>query len=198
MMISRRAVCMLGLGAVFAPRLALAKSYNTILSLPQIAKKSRSNDDWLAGAANLAAWQSEISVGEGVVLQEIRNPQKWRDLFDADAGLAKSDLAAFAADAGFVVDGRQQLSLEHWHALLVQSGPIWLGIAHQSFKAGQVWVITGITGDGSQDGTELRVVNVASGDVDTMTAKKFADLYEAAAKADGISGKVIPQILRLG
>lgn len=188
---------MLGLAAVVAPRLALAKSYNTILSLPQIAKRSRGNDDWLAGAANLAAWQSEISVGEGVVLQEIRNPQKWRDLFDADAGLAKTDLAAFAADAGFVIDGRQQVSLEHWHALLVQSGPIWLGVANQTFKAGQVWVITGVTGDGSQDGTELRIINLESGEVDTMTAKKFADLYEAAAKADGVTGKVSPQVLRL-
>ena len=195
--ISRRSVCALGLGALLVPSIAWAKSLNTILSVPQIAKRSRSNDDWLAAAANLAAWQSEISVGEGIVLQQINNPQRWRDLYDADTGLATADLAAFAADAGLVVDGRKGATLAHWHALLMQSGPIWIGVANQTYKAGRVWVIVGIAGDGSLDGTEMRIINVGSGEVEVMSAKKFGDLTEATAKADGITGKIAPQVLRL-
>ena len=30
-----------------------------------------------------------------------------------------------------------------------------------------------------------------------MTAKQFADLYTAAAKADGVTGKIALQVLRL-
>jgi hypothetical protein len=136
-------------------------------------------------------------VGEGNVLQDIRNPQRWRDVFEADAGLAKADLAAFAADAGLVVDSRPGFALKHWHALLVQSGPLWVGVANQTYKAGQVWVVAGISGDGSPDGTEMRVINFESGDVEAMTAKKFSDLYEAAGKADGMTGAITTQVLRL-
>jgi hypothetical protein len=202
MKISRRsicaqAMCAVGLGAFLAPKLARAGSLNTLLSVPQIAKRSRNNDDWLAGAANLNAWQSEISVGEGNVLQDIRNPQRWRDVFEADAGLAKADLAAFAADAGLVIDARPAFSLSHWHALLVQSGPLWVGVANQAYKAGQVWVVVGISGDGSPAGTEMRVINLESGEVEAISAKKFVDRYEAVGKADGVTGAITTQVLRL-
>jgi len=197
MMLSRRSVCAVAVGLICAPRLAFAGSFNTVLQIPDIAKRSRANDDWLAGVANLAAWQSEISGGEGTVLQQIRNPQRWRDVFDEDNGLAKTDLAAFAADAGLMVDGSSSLVLKHWHQVLIQSGPVWVGVANQRFKAGQVWVVTGIVGDGSGDGTELSIIDVASGDVGKMTMKEFTDLYTAAAKADGVDGKVALQVLRL-
>jgi hypothetical protein len=182
---------------ICAPGLAFAKSFNTVLPLSRIAKRSRGNDDWLAGAANLVTWQSGIAVGEDAVLQQIRNPQRWRDMVDADEGLAKADLAAFAADTDMVVDGRSRQSLDHWHSLLLQSGPIWVGVANQRFKAGQVWVIVGIVGDGSNDGTQIGLVNVESGGVDTMTAKQFSDLTTAAAKADGVTGTFDLQVLRL-
>lgn len=206
MTINRRSLCaqtasVLALGVLSVsgrPRAAVAKSLNTVLSIPQTVKRSRSNDDWLAGAANLAAWQSEIAIGEGTVLQQIRNPQRWRDLFDADTGLAKTDLAAFAVDSGLVVDGRTNQTLEHWHNLLQQSGPLWIGVANQSYKAGQVWVVTGISGDGSAGRTQVNVIALETGEVDAMTAKQFADLYQAAAKADGITGKVDLQVLRAG
>ncbi|HVJ39902.1 MAG TPA: papain-like cysteine protease family protein [Dongiaceae bacterium] len=201
MTISRRS---LGIQAACAtamtmcsPHLAFAKSFNAALSIPQTAKRSRANDDWLAAAANLAAWQSEVSLGEGNVLQQIRNPQRWRDLFDADTGLAKNDLAGFAADAELVVDGRSRQTLDHWHALLLQSGPLWLGVANQAFKAGQVWVLTGIVGDGTADRTQMSIVNLESGGVDKMTAKEFTRLYEDAAKADGVTGDIEVQVLRL-
>jgi hypothetical protein len=197
MMLSRRFVCAVAVGLICAPRLAFAGSFNTVLQIPEIAKRNRANDDWLAGVANLAAWQSEISGGEGTVLQQIRNPQRWRDVFDEDNGLAKTDLAAFAADAGLVVDGSSSLALKHWNQVLIQSGPVWVGVANQRFKAGRVWVVTGVVGDGSADGTELSIINVASGDVDKMTTKEFTDLYTAAAKADGVDGKVALQVLRL-
>jgi hypothetical protein len=185
------------MGMACAPSLAFARSFNTVLSIPQIAKRSRTNDDWLAAAANLAAWQSEISVGEGTVLQQIHNPQRWRDIFDEDSGLAKTDLAGFAADAGLVVDDKSHQNLSHWHNLLTQSGPVWIGVANQRFKAGQIWVVTGIVGDGSRDGTDLSVIDVESGQVDKMTAKQFTDLYTAAAKADGLDGEIALQVLHL-
>ncbi|HWU00623.1 MAG TPA: papain-like cysteine protease family protein [Terriglobales bacterium] len=201
MTISRRSFCIQSASVAAAslclPRLAYAKSYNALLAVPQTVKRSRSNDDWLAAAGNLAAYQSEIAIGEGVVLQQIQNAQRWRDLFDADTGLAKSDLAAFAADAGLKLDGRAHQSLDHWHALLLQSGPLWLGVANQSFKAGQVWVLLGIVGDGTPDRTDISIVNLETGGVDKMTAKEFEKLYQAAAKADGITGDIDIQVLRL-
>ena len=205
MTIDRRSLCLQVGGALLSgalvttirPRFAMAKSLNASLEIPQTVKRSRSNDDWLAAAANLAAFQSEIAIGEGVVLQQIQNPQRWRDLFDADTGLAKADLAAFAKDAGLVVDGRSSQSLDHWNALLLQSGPLWIGVANQTYKAGQIWVLTGIDGDGSADRTQLRLINLENGGVDAMTAKQFADLYIAAAKADGINENIALQVLRL-
>jgi hypothetical protein len=197
MIVSRRSVCAAAAGLICVPRLAFAAAFNTVLSIPEIARRSRTNDDWLAAAANLASWQSEISMGEGTVLQQIRNPQRWRDLLDEDSGLAKTDLAAFAADTGLVLDDPSHQSLRHWHQLLIQSGPVWVGVANQRFKAGQVWVVTGIVGDGSRDGTELSVINVESGAVDKMTWKEFTDLYTAAAKADGLKGEVALQVLHL-
>jgi len=201
MTISRRSFCIQSASVAAAglclPRLAYAKSYNALLAVPQTVKRSRSNDDWLAAAGNLAAYQSEIAIGEGVVLQQIQNAQRWRDLFDADTGLAKTDLAAFAADAGLKLDGRAHQSLDHWHALLQQSGPLWLGVANQTFKAGQVWVLTGIVGDGTADRTQMSIVNLESGGVDKMTAKEFEKLYEDAAKADGVTGDIEVQVLRL-
>jgi hypothetical protein len=197
MLFNRRSVCAAAVGLIYAPRLAFAAAFNTVLSIPEIAKRSRANDDWLAAVANLASWQSEISMGEGTVLQQIRNPQRWRDLFDEDSGLAKTDLAAFAADVGLTVDDPAHQSLKHWHQLLIQSGPVWLGVANQRFKAGQVWVVTGIVGDGSRDGTELSIINVESGAVDKMSWKEFIDLYTAAGKADGITGEIALQVLHL-
>ena len=197
MMFSRRSVCAAAAALICAPRLALAASFNTVLSIPEVARRSRANEDWLAAAANLASWQSEIAMGEGAVLQQIRNPQRWRDLFDEDSGLAKTDLAAFAADAGLTVDDPAHQSLRHWHQLLIQSGPVWVGVASQRFKAGRVWVVAGIVGDGSRDGTELSIINVESGTVDKMRWKEFSDLYTAAAKADGLSGAIALQVLHL-
>jgi hypothetical protein len=81
--------------------------------------------------------------------------------------------------------------------LLLQSGPLWLGVANQSFKAGQVWVLLGIVGDGTPDRTDISVVNLETGGVDKMTAKEFEKLYQAAAKADGITGDIDIQVLRL-
>src|SRR5262249_37482971 len=110
---------------------------------------------------------------------------------------AKTDLAAFAADAGLMVDGKSSLALKHWHQVLIQSGPVWVGVASERFKAGQVWVVTGIVGDGSADGTQLSIINVESGQVDKMTVKQFPEIYTAAAKADGLNGEIALQVLRL-
>jgi N-acetylmuramoyl-L-alanine amidase len=131
---------------------------------------------WAAGAAMLIGWRDSISVNPEEVARAAGRWQEYRD------GLEPSDVEAFAARWRLRSQRLGTLTAPVIHALLTANGPLWVGEASPGLH---VVVIAGMVGDGSDDGTELRIVDpwpVSRGERYRLTVRALAASHDAATR----------------
>lgn len=140
---------------------------------------------WAAAAAMLVGWRDRIHIDAPEVARGAGRSEAYRD------GLEPRDVETFARAWGLRVARPRELSVGELRALLAEHGPLWVGEASPGLH---VIVVAGMYGDGSPDGSFVRIADpwpVGRGERYTLSFREFREnLVNAAMIAGGH-----PQIL---
>jgi hypothetical protein len=102
---------------------------------------------WAAGAAMLVGWRDNISIDPSEIAAAIGYWQQYK------GGLDKEDTTMFKA-WGLTPEPVQTYTVAGFRRLLEQYGPLWVASAE---PGPHIRVVTGISGDGSPDGTNVYI-----------------------------------------
>ena len=105
---------------------------------------------WAAAAAMILGWRDCIDIDPEELA---RGSGRWRDYRD---GLHPKDIGALARVWGLRTSDVETLTAERLQQLLQAHGPLWVGEASPGLH---VVVIAGAHGDGTPDGTSVRVID---------------------------------------
>lgn len=105
---------------------------------------------WAAAAAMLIGWRESVSVEPEDVARACGRWSEYRD------GLEASDVRSFAEAWRLRVEQPAKLDAATLRALLETNGPLWVGEASPGLH---VVVVTGLVGDGTDEGTRVRVLD---------------------------------------
>ena len=140
---------------------------------------------WAAAAAMLVGWRDCISIDAAHVARGIGGWEAYRD------GLETSDVDVLAAAWGLEIEPIRMYTVASLRDLMVRYGPLWIGEASPGLH---VVVIAGMYGDGTSDGTFVRVADpwpVGRGDRYTVRFAEFARNVANAATLSGVSAQVL-------
>lgn len=132
---------------------------------------------WAAAAAMLIGWRDCIAVDPGEVA---RAAGRWEEY---GAGLEPKDVGSFARTWGLVMEPHAPLDAPRLLRLLSAHGPLWIGEASPGLH---VVVVTGMVGDGTDEGSELRIADpwpVGRGERYRLPARALLASHRAAAIA---------------
>ncbi len=130
---------------------------------------------WAAAAAMLIGWRDSIHVDPAHVARACGRWAEYRD------GLEAGDVRGFAAAWQLVAARPAPFDATQLHTLLATHGPLWVGEASPGLH---VVVLSGIVGDGSDAGTQLRVLDpwpVGRGERYTIPVRDLARTHRALA-----------------
>jgi len=140
---------------------------------------------WAAGAAMIIGWRDSIAVDPGEVARAAGRWQEYRD------GLEPESVESFAQKWGLVVRRLGALTTPVLRQLLVDHGPLWVGEASPGLH---VVVVSGMVGDGSDDNTEVRVVDpwpVGRGERYRLGVRQLSASHQAASRVAGAQALVL-------
>jgi hypothetical protein len=138
---------------------------------------------WLAATAVLFSWEDN----QPVSMQDAANRLgiEFIEKFAASAALLYDDLPLWTSRCGFASEGQQCLAPDGWDRLLRRHGPlIAMTDGSGSVEVDHAVVVFGIGGDGSADGTSLRIANGQNEAIQTYTLNQFATVFELPNGAD--------------
>lgn len=157
-----------------------------------------SNGCWAAALAMLKSWWAQQSIPIETVLGE--GGQFYVDKYKNNTGMLPNEVATFMQDFNLRDASIGDLTAEDLAKQIEARGPLWV-IADQdetvSFSV-HARVITGISGDGTTQGTKVMFNDSAKDEPDEQSLQKL--IVELEQLAQGISsafGGVAPQILSL-
>jgi len=118
---------------------------------------------WATVYTMLESWKRKQSIRIETALEDLG--AKWLDLFKKNKGLTSTDKVDFIRAAGLKDYAPFNPSIEGWHGMLKDHGPIWVTTNE---RPGGNWaiharIIIGIDGDGSPGGTFFTIVDPAGG-----------------------------------
>jgi hypothetical protein len=134
---------------------------------------------WAACAAMLVGWRDCIEIDAEEVA---RGSGRWHAYSD---GLEPKDVEAFARAWGLVVARPREISVPELRRLVEDHGPLWVGEASPGLH---VIVIAGMYGDGTPEGTFVRIADpwpIGRGERYTI---RFSELRRNLLAAAAISG----------
>jgi Papain-like cysteine protease AvrRpt2/Putative peptidoglycan binding domain len=143
---------------------------------------------WAAAAAMIIGWRDCIDIDPEDVA---RASGRWSDYRD---GMHPHDIDSFARAWGLFVEPAGSLTVTRLRELLERNGPLWVGEASAGLH---VIVMAGIYGDGTPDGTLVRVLDPwpeGRGERYTLSASELLRNLRATVE---ISGEQ-PRILHTG
>ncbi|MBC7234271.1 MAG: hypothetical protein H5T69_00400 [Chloroflexi bacterium] len=148
--------------------------YNVPL-IPQTSNMSC----WAASAAMLVSWRDSISISDQIIASGIGY---WSEYLH---GLDPEDIFVFAS-WGLVEEEPQTFTIQAFADLLDQYGPLWT--AGDTGAGAHVRVVTGISGDGTPDGTFLSIN-------DPAPVGRGSEVIESYAQFLGIQERLATQEL---
>lgn len=166
--------------------------------IPVLAQPS-SMSCWAAVTTMMLSWRDQTSytIKQAIDLVGSKYSSKLPPPKTNDVGLFSSEKEQFLADAGLVGEPPMNYSVEGLKVLLQRHGPIWATTDEDpSAKfAIHARIITGMFGDGTADGTSLRIIDPNGGRQYTETFRSFAKKFEEEAKAIGARDPLRIQIV---
>ncbi|KAF5410537.1 MAG: hypothetical protein C5S43_04615 [Candidatus Methanocomedens sp.] len=150
--------------------------------LPIIAQPSNMTC-WATVATMMMSWNNKMSYAIETAMDKAG--ATYRALFDANKGLLAADHEAFATACGMSGEPPMCYTVSGLRGMIENHGPI---IVITDEKPGPNWaiharVVYGIYGDGTVDGTFLRINDPAGGRQYTESFRAFAKKYEEVADA---------------
>ncbi|HEX6245121.1 MAG TPA: papain-like cysteine protease family protein [Polyangiales bacterium] len=140
---------------------------------------------WAAGAAMIIGWRDSIAVDPSEVARAAGRWQEYRD------GLEPESVESFARTWGLVVRRLGGLTAPVLRQLLVDHGPLWVGEASPGLH---VVVVSGMVGDGSDENTDVRVVDpwpVGRGERYRLGVRQLSASHQAASRVAGAHALVL-------
>jgi len=141
---------------------------------------------WAAAAAMLIGWRERLAVNPDEVA---RGAGRWSEFKN---GLHPEDVAAFADRWGLVAEeGDEIWAVDRFRQVLDEYGPLWVGEASPGLHA---VVITGLHGDGTPEGTHVRVNDpwpVGGGERYTISFRQLRENFDAASRLTGDRAHVL-------
>ena len=134
---------------------------------------------WAAAASMIVGWRDRIPVDPVEVASGAGRWEAYRD------GLEPNDVATLARTWGLTVEPVHELTSESLRRTLQEYGPLWVGEASPALHS---IVVTGIRGDGTPDGTYVRINDpwpVGRGERYVLRFRDFAAHILAAHEAVG-------------
>lgn len=155
----------------------------TVPGLVPIIAQPSNMTCWATVATMMLSWRNNQSFTIQAAMDKAG--AKYRTMFDNNEGLPGSEHDAFAAACGLKGEPPMSYTISGLRSLIENHGPL---IAVADEAPGAVWaiharVIRGIYGDGSLDGTFLRINDPAGGRQYTESFRAFAKKYEEVAAA---------------
>jgi len=145
---------------------------------------------WAASAAMLIGWRESIPVDPEEVAGGIG---RWQDFKD---GLHPTDVDELARTWELVMDARVQWTPDALRDVLERFGPVWLGEASPALHS---IVVAGMHGDGSADGTWVRINDpwpVGRGERYTISWRQLMENFHAATELAGVHAQVLHTVGR--
>jgi N-acetylmuramoyl-L-alanine amidase len=130
---------------------------------------------WAAAAAMLIGWRDSMHVDPEQVARACGRWAEYRD------GLEVGDVGGFAAAWQLIAERPGAIDARQLHRLLTAYGPLWVGEASPGLH---VVVVTGMVGDGSDNGTRLRILDpwpVGRGERYSIPVAELARSHRALA-----------------
>ncbi len=176
-----------------------ATSANTVnapsYDVPLLEQPSE-NTCWATTAAMMLSWHDNVCYTIQAAMDHAGN--MYRQQFDGDQGLAGSQKPAFLSTLGMRSEPPQDYAAEGLASLLRAYGPLWVTTDEapdQNFAI-HARVLTGISGDGTPDGTLLQINDPADGMPHTETLNVFQQKFDKVAIDDlGTSGNFRVQVV---
>lgn len=160
---------------------SLNVSWSDVPLVPQQNKVSC----WAAAAAMIVGWRDAISISpESIATGE----GPWAAY---QQGLNPENVPKLATIWGLVQEPPHSYSIKDLHKLITQKGPLWIGAA---VPALHVVVVVGLYGDGTADGTFVRIQDpwpVGIGRKYDLSFRQFSQVYEDAADFNSVNIQVL-------
>jgi len=147
---------------------------------PSVAPLKQRNPSvcWATAGLMMSSWEARASTSMANFLQGLGGD--WAAREQSDSPLTPGEFKAFAGALGLVEEGPQSYSVRGIASLL-EHGPLAFitdDVIENNVLA-HVRVVTGITGDGSADGTRVIVIDSAEGTQKPVLFSDFSELYSA-------------------
>ncbi len=140
---------------------------------------------WAAAAAMLVGWRDCVDIDPEEVAAGAGRWEAYRD------GLVPEDVDALARAWSLQIEPPRRYSVQALRELLERAGPLWVGEASPGLH---VIVITGMHGDGTPDGTLVRIADpwpVGEGERYSIPFSELARRLDAAAGLSGVPAQVL-------
>jgi N-acetylmuramoyl-L-alanine amidase len=140
---------------------------------------------WAAAAAMVVGWRDCIDVDAEEVAAATGRWESYRD------GLEPRDVDTLARTFGLVAEKPRKYTLAEVRRLLERYGPLWVGEASPGLH---VVVIAGMYGDGTPDGTFVRIADpwpIGRGERYTIPFRELAQRLDAVQTIAGIDAQVM-------
>jgi hypothetical protein len=170
-----------GPGAVAQSMIALAGPMSAVnYSVPGMIapiKQQSSKSCWATVIAMMVEWKNQQSIQPRDAIAP--GGEEFLDKFDRDTGLDAASAGRLYQALKLVPIISFNPSIDGWDQMLRMYGPLYVDIGFQGFAGTHAIIVTGISGDGSGDGTTITYIDPAYG---TIVNRKFSDFraeYEA-------------------
>jgi hypothetical protein len=140
---------------------------------------------WAACAAMVVGWRDAAYVQPEQIARGLGRWGAYRD------GLQPADVDTLARVWGLVIEPPRAYGQDEFERLLAQHGPLWIGQADPDLH---VICVVGLTGDGSADGTLVRVNDPwppGDGERYSITLGEFAGNFRSASRLVGIHAQIL-------
>jgi len=155
--------------------------WNEVPLVPQLTGMSC----WAAAAAMIVGWRERMAADPR---QVARGAGSWQAYA---GGLRPSDVQTLARAWGLVEERRETWTPDALRRILQRHGPVWLGEASPGLHS---IVVTGMHGDGTPDGTWVRINDpwpVGRGERYTLPWRTLSANYRAASDLIGVQAHVL-------
>ena len=163
---------------------AVAERFDVWHEVPLVPQRTGMSC-WAAAAAMLVGWRECIDVDPEEVASGVGAWEAYRD------GLEPEDVQDLAKAFGLEVEPVRAYGVREFRDLLERSGPLWVGEASPGLH---VVVVAGMHGDGTPDGTWVRIADPwpeERGERYAITFRQLTSNLRAAAEIAGGEAQVL-------
>jgi Papain-like cysteine protease AvrRpt2 len=187
----------LALAAAFAlfPLSGLAEPLDyTVPGTVPLIRQDSPNVGWSALATMMESWKAGRALAVKEVMEKTGTVGGWRSQKEH---LRLADKKKFLTNLSLKAEPPRSYTVEEWEQLLRNSGPLWITTADgERWFSEHGWLVVGLKGDGTPDGTVVRFIDPADGEMHETSFAQFIDLVAATARQDlGNSTGGQPQVV---